>query len=188
MTRRLVWVLLAGAVVLGAMAITIATRRDRPARGGDQVAVGVPAADEAEPVLVDLYFPGEDGRLSRESREIAYSADPSTFAARIVESLLQGPGSEPPYRPFPPDVTVGDVHIDADGIVWVDLRSQAHPSPPVAGTTAEMLALYSLVNSVVGNVAGTRSLVLLWNGRQPRTFGGHIDTSHPLVPAQLAGR
>jgi hypothetical protein len=188
MTRRLAWVLLAGAAVLGLLAIAVASRRDRPAadRGGE-VASGEAADDDAEPVRVELYFPGENGRLVGEPREVAYSADRSTFAARIVESLLAGPGSEPPYRPFPPDVTVGEVHVDADGVAWVDLRSETHPTPPVVGSTAEMLTLYSLVNSVVGNVEGARSLVLLWNGRQPRTFGGHIDTSHPLVPARFAG-
>ncbi len=36
---------------------------------------------------------------------------------------------------------------------------------------------------MVENVPGARSLVVLWNGRQPRTFGGHIDTSRPLLPA-----
>ena len=39
------------------------------------------------------------------------------------------------------------------------------------------------VNRVVQNGPGARSVVVLWNGRQPRTFGGHIDTSRPLLPA-----
>jgi hypothetical protein len=80
-------------------------------------------------------------------------------------------------------VTLGEVHVDDGGTAYVDLRSTEHPSPPFAGTTAEMLALYSLVNSVVTNVEGARALVVLWNGRQPRTFGGHIDTTRPLLPA-----
>ena len=49
--------------------------------------------------------------------------------------------------------------------------------------TGELLTLYSLVNSVVENVPGARSLVVLWNGRQPRSFAGHVDTSRPLLPS-----
>ena len=46
----------------------------------------------------------------------------------------------------------------------------------------EMLSLFSLVHSLVENVESASSVVILWNGRQPPTFSGHIDTSHPVVP------
>ncbi len=39
---------------------------------------------------------------------------------------------------------------------------------------------------MVLNVEGAERLVLLWNGRQPNTFAGHIDTTRPLrVHAEL---
>jgi len=189
MTRRLAWALLAAAVVLGAAALVVASRRDRPeAPGGAGVAVADDADVATEParlVRVELYFPGADGRLAREPRDVPYAADASVFAAHVVEALLEGPHAEPPpYRPFSSEVTLGEVHVDEDGVAYVDLRSAAHASPPYAGTTAEMLALYSLVNSVIENVEGATALVVLWNGRQPRTFGGHLDTSRPLKPAR----
>jgi hypothetical protein len=133
-------------------------------------------------VRVQLYFPGPNGRLVRESREIEGSAEPSRLASHVVAALLEGPRADSSYRPFPEDVTLGEVQVGADGTAYVDLLSPASVSPPIAGTTRELLTLYSLVNSVVENVPGARSLVVLWNGRQPRTFGGHIDTSRPLLP------
>ena len=185
MTRRLAWVLLAAATALGLTATWVAARRDRgtlpDGTGAEHAHAADPSAAETR-VRVQLYFPSADGRLAVEPRELAGSADPSVLVARIVEGLLEGPRSERSLRPFPPEVTVGETFLAADGIAYVDLRSPAHPAPPFQGSTAELLVLYSLVNSVVENVDGARSLVVLWNGRQPRTFGGHIDTSRPLLP------
>ncbi len=41
--------------------------------------------------------------------------------------------------------------------------------------------LYSLVNTVLLNTPEANRLVVLWNGRQPETFAGHIDTARPLA-------
>jgi hypothetical protein len=101
----------------------------------------------------------------------------------VVEALLEGPRTERAFRPFPEGVTRGEVHVTADGVAYVDLISSGNPTPPFEGSTVELLTLYSLVNSVVENVPGARAVVVLWNGRQPRTFGGHIDTTRPLLPA-----
>jgi hypothetical protein len=187
MTPRLAWILLATAALLAVVALAVATRSDRPrAAAGEEQAAGDAGDDEAaasEPVRVALYFPGAGGKLVREARDIEGSSDPSKLAAGIVAALLEGPRSDQSFRPFPEEVEIGEVHVTSDGVAYVDLQSRTSVSPPVEGSTAELLTLYSLVNSVVENVPGARSLVVLWNGRQPRTFGGHIDTSRPLLPA-----
>jgi hypothetical protein len=43
-----------------------------------------------------------------------------------------------------------------------------------------MLSVYSLVDTVLLNVPEIEAMVLLWNGRQPQAFAGHVDTSLPL--------
>jgi len=187
MTPRVAWVLLLAAALLGATALVIALVRDRPG-DGRAAAPGAGAAEEeareeASPQRVALYFPGPGGRLAREEREVEGSENASRLASRVVAALLEGPRSEGSYPPFPEGVTLGEVNVSGDGVAYVDLISPGNPSPPIAGSTGELLSLYSLVNSVVENVPGAHSLVVLWNGRQPRTFGGHIDTSRPLLPA-----
>ena len=185
MTPRIAWLLLAGAALLGVVALVVALGRDRPGRGATGAAgAGAEAeAEPAEPVRVELYFPGAGGRLVREEREVEGSADPSRLAEHLVQALLEGPRSERAFRAFPEGVALGEVHVTTDGVAYVDLISETSPTPPFAGSTAELLTLYSLVNSVVENVPGAHSLVVLWNGRQPRTFGGHVDTTRPLLPA-----
>jgi hypothetical protein len=184
MTPRLAWMLLAAAAVVAVVALVVAVRRDRSRPSADTAATaGADAAEERGALVeVELFFPGPGGKLVRERRELEGSADASRLASRIVEALLEGPRAEPAYRPFPGDVTIGEVHVAADGTAYVDLRSESSATPPITGSTTELLALYSLVNSVVVNVPGAQSLVVLWNGRQPRTLGGHVDTSRPLLP------
>ena len=67
-------------------------------------------------------------------------------------------------------------------MVYVDLVSEDGGPPPQGGSTEERLRVYSLVNTLVLNVAEARSAVLLWNGTQPATFSGHLDLSRPLLP------
>ena len=186
MTPRLAWILLAAAAIVGVAALVVALGRDRPGRSGNGATdtTGVESeAEPAEPIQAELYFPGAGGRLVREEREIEGSADASRLAQHLVQAVLDGPRNDRAFRAFPEGVTMGEVHVTADGVAYVDLVSPANPSPPIAGSTGELLALYSLVNSVVENVPGARSLVVLWNGRQPRTFAGHVDTSRPLLPS-----
>jgi hypothetical protein len=187
MTSRAAWLLIAAAALLGVAALVVALNRDRWRNPAASTETGPGAAASASvasrPVTVELYFPGSGGRLVREQRDIEGSADPSRVAANVVQALLEGPRSERGFRPFPEGVTVGEVRVTGDGVAYVDLVSTGNPSPPFEGSTVELLTLYSLVNSLVQNVPGARSVVVLWNGRQPRTFGGHIDTSRPLLPA-----
>jgi hypothetical protein len=187
MTSRVAWFVLAAAALLGVAALVVALTRDRsrgPAASGSTAEGDAAAATESTgPVSVALYFPGPGGRLLREERSIEGSTDPSRVASHIVEALLEGPHSEKSFRPFPEGIGIDEVHVTGDGVAYVNLVSAGNPTPPFVGSTVEMLTLYSLVNSVVENVPGARSVVVLWNGRQPRTFGGHIDTTRPLLPA-----
>jgi Sporulation and spore germination len=85
-------------------------------------------------------------------------------------------------RPFPPDVKLGSVQLLADGTAYVDLRWPGHEEPPESGSTEEIQRVYSVVDSLALNVPQVSRVVLLWNGTQRITFGGHLDTSRPLLP------
>ena len=61
-----------------------------------------------------------------------------------------------------------------------DLRSAERELPPASGSLAERATVYSLVNTLLLNVEGTRAVTLLWNGVQRESFAGHLDTTRPL--------
>lgn len=130
---------------------------------------------------VTLYFPGRFGKLWAEERLVDEPLHDRLQQSRVViGELLRGPQGERLYRPLPPEIEVADVHISPAGVVFVDLASPDRVPPPASGSRDEMLSVYSVVHSILLNVPGTRSVVLLWNGVQRSTFAGHLDTSRPL--------
>lgn len=139
---------------------------------------------KADKVELNLYFPSDGGRLRPQLRTLPLTDVPKQRVRAIVEALLAGPQGEEAglYPLFPEGVAVGSIQLGADGTAYVDLRSPGLETPPPTGSTAEMQIVYSLVDSVVWNVQQVRQVVLLWNGIQPQTFCGHIDTSGPLIP------
>lgn len=70
---------------------------------------------------------------------------------------------------------VGDGRGDAAG------RSALVLERPAMGLTEELLAVYSVVNSLTANSLGIDRVVLMWNGEQRPTFAGHVDTTRPLM-------
>jgi len=135
---------------------------------------------EIRPTL--LFFPGNDDVLHVEARELPAASDIKEQASLIARAVLAGPTTDGLQPPLPPGIAVGHLDVSADGAVYLDLVSETFTKPPARGTRVELLSLYSLVNSIVHNVEGAESVVILWNSRQPVTFGGHIDTSRPVRP------
>jgi len=133
-----------------------------------------------EKATVSLLFPGPDGFLHAESREVALPLTADGRVATVVAALLAGPGTQGLVAPLPAGVTVADAFVDAQGVAYVDLAAK-EAAPPASGSDLELLRVYSLVDSVLGNEPRARSVVLLWNGTQRITFAGHVDTSAPLL-------
>lgn len=197
----------------GAAGLWLGTRqRQAPGEDADIATTSSQAPDTASDVppaeLVpgDLYFPGADGRLYPERRDLP-AGTPQERAQVLVEALLLGPaeGAASGLRaPLPPGTRIETVYLMGTTAV-LDLRP---PEPAVSGTEGpptpaevrlrrlsygskqELLALYSLVNTVVLGVEGVETVQILWDGRQPETFAGHVDTTRPVAanPRYVASR
>lgn len=166
--------LLALALLLAAAAgCRPALEEDSPAAQAEPAAGG--------PQEVVLLFPDVRGGLTVERRRLELPARAPARATAVVRALLAGPRTPGLIPPLPEGVEVLPVHIDADGIAYVDLLAAELPVPPASGSRAELQRVYSLVDTVLANVGGVRAVVLLWNGTQRPTFAGHVDTAHPLV-------
>ena len=186
MNRRFAWALGGVALALVVVAMLVLRPKDvRPPVAQEAEAIGelsgvLPADVPTD--LFRLFFPGLEGELVPEMRELPIRDDPRAMARSIMTGLIAGPASDELRAPLPLEVEVGGIDISIDGVLYLDLRSATYDSPPVTGSRDEMLSLFSLVHSLVENLEAASSVVILWNGRQPSTFGGHIDTSHPVVP------
>lgn len=141
-------------------------------------------ADAIEPLPVDLYFPSADDLLVAEAREIPRLEDVQAQAEELVRTLLAGPENPALFAPLGAGAQLGGTFVVAErGRLIVDLRDADGSPPPPSGSRRELLAVYSVVNTVLLNLEDFREVVLLWNGRQSRSFSGHVDTAHPLTAA-----
>jgi hypothetical protein len=169
------WALLV--VPLLGVACTGGCRRTaEPAAGPTPTPVG-----PTEVATVSLLFPGGDGFLHAERREMKVPLAVEGRIAAVVGALLAGPETKGLVAPLPAGVTLGDAFVDPNGVAYVDLAAKEQPTPPASGSDLELLRVYSLVDTILANEPRARAVVLLWNGVQRPTFAGHVDTAAPLL-------
>ena len=159
--------------------------------GGDSGAIEEVevASDGGGVPWVPVYFPNDRGMLSAEERDLPAWATPEDGARLLIEAVLAGPRSEDLGPAMPDGTTLGVTRLSDAALLYVDLVSTEHSRPPLSGSRMEMASVYSLVDTVLLNIPEIEAVVLLWNGKQLPTFGGHIDTSLPLkADADLVSR
>ncbi len=176
MSRRGAWLLIAGVVLAAGLVWSLGPgrREGRGVTGAEEA-----GAQPAERRAVTLYFPGPDERLVGESRTVEGSGD-EALAGAILAELLAGPRRQDLYAPLPGTAELARVHIGRTGIAYVDLRTPEGTGRPSFGSQQELLAAYSLVNSLCENLPELAGVALLWNGTQSPTFAGNLDTRRPL--------
>lgn len=175
MSHRGVVALLAGALTWTVLVVAACGRRPAPAPVTGQPA----AAASSGAVQIVLFFVAEDGRLQRESREVAeLPGSPSARARVVLDELLTGSHTGL-ASPVPWAVTVRTVFVDRAGTAFIDLSTP--PQPTIAGTSAELAFVYAVINSVVANGGGISRVQLLFGGKEVVTFG-NVDLSRPLPP------
>ncbi|MBP1619392.1 MAG: hypothetical protein H6Q02_159 [Acidobacteria bacterium] len=150
-------------------------RAPRPDGGTAPAATPEPAVISA----VTLFFPGEDGLLERETREVADLAAPGPARVRaIVAELIAGSQQGRPAA-LPWAATLHAAFVDRAGNAFVDLS--APPEGAIEGTADEAAVVYAVVESVVANCPGVERVQLLFDGSEVATLG-HLDLSRPLAP------
>ncbi len=181
MSRQAAAILFGTAFVLAAAVLGLWLAGKRGPAGGEGAAADVAAPGMPEErASLELYLPGRRGKLYVAERPWPTAAGPEDLLQQIVAALLTAPEEPTLQSPFPEGVGVGDVFLSPAGVAYVDLSSSELATPPAAGSLAEMLAVYSVVNTVLFNLPEVRGVVLLWNGQQQVSFSGHLDTSRPL--------
>lgn len=188
MSRPQAVALIVASVVVLAAALILLSRLG----SGDGAAVGVESpsptpASQEETAAYQLFFPGPGGLLHVEERQLPRLQDRKSQAGVLVESLLAGPESGSLQSPFPTGTVVRAIDEGPDGALFVSLgaaESGIEEKSFAMGSRAELLMVYSLVDSLAYNVEGVESVAILWNGAQLPTLAGHVDTSRPLRPSR----
>jgi spore germination protein GerM len=139
------------------------------------------AAEVERKINVKLFFQAADRPgLVIEERAVAFSADLSRQLRGVVEELIRGSkiglGST-----LAPETKVLDVFVTPRGIAYVDLSKEAVAGHP-GGSEAELMTVYSVVNSLTTSFPAVRRVQILVEDRPAETLNGHVDLTRPLPP------
>jgi spore germination protein GerM len=104
---------------------------------------------------------------------------PAEKARKIVESLLAGKDAAGLKSAIPSETEIVNIFLK-DNIAIVNL-SREFMTGLRGGVDAEMLAIYSIVNSLLFNLEGIDAVQILIDGERVPTLGGSLDINEPLI-------
>ena len=143
---------------------------------------GVPGAPSAKAAtrVVTLFFVAEDDLLHKETREILAGPTDADEAERTLAELVRG-SEEGLVSPLPPGTKVRQVFIAKDGVATVDFSREIAEGFSY-GSTSELAAVYAVVDTLVSNFKPVQKVILLVEGTERETLGGHVDLSRAFFP------
>jgi hypothetical protein len=140
----------------------------------------VSAADSTSGVkAMRLYFGAANGdSLVEEPREMIEPTTLHDRVAALVAELDRGPRGRG-VAVLPAGTSVLRVFVDDRGLMTLDL-SGAFRQRFRGGSSAEYLAVASLVRTLGANVPEARRVLVVCAGRPIATLGGHLPLDRPL--------
>lgn len=132
-------------------------------------------------ISVKLFFQAADRPgLVIEERSVPFAADLADQMRAVVEELVRG--SRSGLQPtLDPGTRVLEVFVSARGVAYVDLSKEAQ-AVAAGGSEAEMITVYSIVNSLTANFPAIKRVQILVEDKPATTLAGHVDLTRPLPP------
>ncbi len=127
---------------------------------------------------VILFFAADGTRLAREARDIEPCENDSACLKSILDELLNGPIGEL-GETLPEGTTVDGLRIEGDTATIDFNRTFFEAMLP--GSSSEMLAVYSVVNTVATNFSQIQKIKINIDGHAVAALH-HLDLSDPLPP------
>jgi hypothetical protein len=179
--------IIAAATIAGAILFVIARDQQTPA----QTQVSIPKLSDDEesstmPVeefvtkVVYMLSPGNPDRLVPIEREVFNLIPQSRVAGQLLQELMKGPGDgDSALSPLPNGSRLKNLYFSDRGIAVVILNQETRLNHP-GGTKAELLSIYSIVNTLCINFPFVQAVQIVIEDAPDNTFAGHIDISYPL--------
>ncbi|MGD2269186.1 MAG: GerMN domain-containing protein [Desulfobacterales bacterium] len=142
------------------------------------------ALKQAGERVVHLYFNHKNiAFLASEQRVIVQSNDLIEFGKSIMTALLKGPKGDL-MRTIPNGTALRAFYFTIDGTAFVDLNQNVAGNHP-GGIQSEILTIYSIVNSLILNIAEVKTVRILIEGGESLTLAGHVDIRFPFKANML---
>jgi len=136
---------------------------------------------EGEKKVVTLYFSDPEGEyLVGEKREILKRPEVKEEAEETITELINGPKGRL-IPTLPSRTKLLSLQLGEKGLAKVNFNkvlSKDHPG----GSSAEIMTLYSIVNSLTLNFPQIKRVQILIQGEAGETIAGHLSIEQPISP------
>jgi hypothetical protein len=132
---------------------------------------------------VTLFYEGPDMLLVRETRNVALPENPAGALSKVAGELLKGSSNAGVPRIFPRDTVVRATFLLPDGTAFVDLGGPTLAQGWGTGSHEELMAVYSVVQTVTTNFPEAKRVRILINDEPAETLAGHVNLSRALLPS-----
>jgi len=141
------------------------------------------AENKVEVRPVTLFFEGPEMLLVRETRNVALPENPAGALSVVARELLKGSANAGVPHIFPRDTVVRATFLLPDGTAFVDLGGNTLAQGWGTGSHEELMAVYSVVQTVTTNFPEAKRVRILINDEPAETLAGHINLSRALLPS-----
>jgi hypothetical protein len=131
---------------------------------------------------IHLYFESPQMLLTSETRDVQLPENPAGALPAVITELVKGSANQGVPHSLPADTVVRGAYLLPDGIAIVDLGGPTLTQGWGTGSHEELMAVYSVVQTVVANFPQARRVRLLINGEPAETLAGHVALDRSLGP------
>src|SRR5260370_39368566 len=131
---------------------------------------------------VTLYYESPDLLLAPERRDLPLPENPAGALDLVMRELVKGSANTAVPRLLPADTLVRGAYLLPDGTAFVDLGGPTLTQGWATGSHQELMAIYSVVQTVTANFPEAKRVRVLVNGEPAETLAGHISLSRALTP------
>ena len=126
-----------------------------------------------------LYFSDENEEyLIGERNKITKKDRLEEEAKELVAELIQGPKGKL-IPTLPPQTRLLSLHVDEEGLAKVSF-SKAFTTDHPGGSSAEIMTVYSIVNSLTANFPQIKRVQILVEGKEIESIAGHLSLKKPI--------
>jgi spore germination protein GerM len=131
---------------------------------------------------VALYYESQDLLLVPERRDLPLPENPAGALDVVMHELVKGSVNAAVPKLLPADTVIRATYLLPDGTAFVDLGGPTLTQGWATGSHQELMAVYSVVQTVTANFPEAKRVRVLVNGEPAETLGGHVSLSRSLVP------
>lgn len=133
---------------------------------------------------VSLYYESQDLLLAPEQRSLPLPENPAAALDLVMRELVKGSANAAVPKLLPPDTVIRGAYLLPDGTAFVDLGGPTLSQGWTTGSHQELMAIYSVVQTVTANFPDAKRVRMLVNGEPAETLAGHISLTRALTPVR----